>query len=136
LDPAVSGHLLWPHRGPGDSEDHAGSSATGHAADVCPDGLLTRTLTIDLFDEPQHIKFRKEIVRLRSIKVKQSLVAEQLGLTVTVVQHAMSLTRKMGLDDPYQLLREPPADACKLKRYLHPRYRFRPLEGFPRFELM
>ncbi len=41
------------------------------------------------------------------------------------------LMRAVGATDPYMLLTAPPSDDGKLCRHRHPRYEFRPLEGYP-----
>ena len=38
--------------------------------------------------------------------------------------------RGHGLDSPYVLVTEGPDDVGKLRRHLHPRYRFEPLDGY------
>jgi hypothetical protein len=38
---------------------------------------------------------------------------------------------RLGVNDPYQPVREPPLDHGRLRRHLHSRYRFEPLPGFP-----
>ena len=99
-------------------------------------GPLTRELKIDLFDMPQHVKFRKQVVVGRQQrdangrKRTERDVANALGITETAAQRAASLDRLMqqqGLTDPYVLQLEPPADHAKLRRHLHPRYHFEPL---------
>ena len=57
-------------------------------------------------------------------------IADALGVTHPVVPQAMKLHRAMqrlGADDPYQVLTEPPAGSNKMRRHKHPRYRFQPL---------
>lgn len=88
--------------------------------------LLIHELSIDLFDPPQRVRFRKQIIEMRR-KMTEAQVAKELGITVTAAQHAAQLHRLMeekGLIDPYIELTDPPEDDCKLKRHLHPAYRF------------
>ena len=57
-------------------------------------------------------------------------VAKELGLTITATQRASKLHRQMqalGLTDPYVEVTEPPSDLKKMRRHLHPRYKFDPL---------
>jgi hypothetical protein len=52
-----------------------------------------------------------------------------------VVQQALALDRLMkgqGLDSPYVLLLEPPADYPKLRRHKNAKYRFKPRNGYER----
>jgi len=61
-------------------------------------------------------------------------VARKLKITVTAAQRAAALHRIMEankLTDPYVPVTEPPADCTKLRRRLHPRYRFEPLDDGP-----
>jgi hypothetical protein len=101
-------------------------------------GPLTRELKIDLFDMPQHVKFREQVVAGRQQhdangrKRTERDVANALGITVTAAQRAAALDRLMQaqcLTDPYVLQLEPPVDHPKLRRHLHPRYHFEPLPG-------
>ncbi|WP_146501959.1 zinc ribbon domain-containing protein [Rubinisphaera italica] len=95
---------------------------------------LEQRLQVDLFNPPQREAFRRQIVDLRNRsgderKLTEKEIAGQLGLTVAATQRAAALQRSMdniGIEDPYQPLTEPPAEG-KLKRHLHPRYRFEPL---------
>ena len=104
------------------------------AAGVAIGGLITRAVTLDLFDPPQRVAFRERVVALRNTGLTEGEVADQLGLTVTAAQRAMALHRMMtavGATDPYVLLLVPPQDDGKISRHRHPRYEFRPLEGYP-----
>jgi len=104
------------------------------AAGTALGGLITRVVTLDLFDPPQRVAFRERVVALRDAGLTEHAVADRFGLTVTAAQRAMSLHRLMravGATDPYVLLTAPPSDDGKLCRHRHPRYEFRPLEGYP-----
>jgi CheY-like chemotaxis protein len=99
---------------------------------------FTRTWTIDLFEEPP----QREVIRPAVVALKvqdSSLSYEQIAQmlpqkpTATAVGNAVNLHRKMmelGLDQPYVLLREPPADYTKHRRHLSEKYRFEPLPGY------
>jgi site-specific DNA recombinase len=55
--------------------------------------------------------------------------------TATAVQNALALDRKMrelGLETPYVLVHEPPDDYPKQRRHKNAKYRFEPLEGYPK----
>jgi site-specific DNA recombinase len=97
---------------------------------------LERVLTVDLFDSPQPEAFRSRICELRTGGMTQREAADQCGLTVTAAQDAAGLQRRMdalGLTDPYVAVTEPPDDYGKLRRHLHSRYRFEPLEDAGKF---
>jgi hypothetical protein len=96
--------------------------------------LITRTVTIDLFDSPQRVTFRERVVGLRQEGLTEREVAANLGLTVTAAQRAMSLHRMMVeavVSDPYRRLTAPPDGDSKFRRHFHPRYEFRPLPDCP-----
>jgi DNA invertase Pin-like site-specific DNA recombinase len=111
-----------------------------HLADLLPDrraaealrAPLERVLTIDLFEPPQRVKFRAEIVAARAAGRTEREAAADCGITVAAAQRAMVLQRKMdelGIDDPYLPVLEPPQDLPKLRGHLHPDYRFEPIVG-------
>jgi DNA invertase Pin-like site-specific DNA recombinase/DNA-binding NarL/FixJ family response regulator len=98
------------------------------------DQVLTKSLCVDLFDVPQRVTYREEILRLKREGVPHRAIARQLGLKQQAVLNALYLDERMqslGLTDPYELVTEPPQHT-RLRRHLHPRYRFEPLPGFPR----
>jgi hypothetical protein len=91
--------------------------------------ILRRELRIDLFDEPQRVSFRKEILAKHQNGLKPREIATKLSLTPTAVHNSLALSETMaslGLSDPYVRLTEA-TTACGLRRHLHPRYRFEPL---------
>lgn len=99
--------------------------------------LLTRVVTLDLFEAPQRERIRVEAVRLESMGVEQREIANQLPEKTfqAVVHNALKLNRIMegrNLTDPYEMLLEPPADYRKLRRHKHPRYEFKPIDGYDR----
>ena len=54
-------------------------------------------------------------------------------MTQPAVSKALALDRLMreqGLDTPYEIVTEPPADYPKLRRHLNPKYRFEPVDGY------
>ncbi|HCO22353.1 recombinase family protein [Gimesia maris] len=95
---------------------------------------LERILTVDLFDPPQRAAYREAVIEVRQAnpigkKKKMEELAQTLGLTVTAMQYAVALHRKMnslGITDPYMPITEPP-ESGKLRRHKHPRYQFTPL---------
>jgi hypothetical protein len=99
------------------------------------EAMLTRELTLDLFDPPQREQVRAEAVRLTSEGLTQRQITQRIPdkPTQTAVQRALALDRKMrglGLSTPYVTVLEPPADYTKLRRHLNPKYQFKPLEGY------
>jgi len=102
--------------------------------------VLQRELTVDLFDTPQRIEYLERYLAIAAKypnKSMKAIAAEDFHITDVAVQNTAALARKMrelGVTDPYEELREPPQDQDKLCRHLHARYRFSPLEGFPKFE--
>jgi len=100
--------------------------------------LLTRELTVDLFERPpQRERIRVEAVRLAAQGLKPRQIAQQLAERpkYQVVQQALALDkqmRDMGLQSPYVLVTAPPADYPKLRRHQNPKYHFQPREGYVR----
>ncbi|MBX7165911.1 MAG: recombinase family protein [Pirellulales bacterium] len=95
---------------------------------------LRRQIVVELFERPQRVALRQQVVDLRASGMRQQDVAATLGITATAAQHAAALDRGMkilGLDDPYVLLTVPPTNSRRLRRHLHPRYRFDPLPTVP-----
>ena len=133
--------MVYPYQSIDGGKAVLRATFTLHLAQLIPDPrarevlypLLDKTLTIDLFDPPQRIAYRERVRDLRR-EFTQREVAQSLGITHTAAQCAAALDRLMqerGLSDPYFPLTEPPADNAKLRRHLHPRYRFRPLPQVP-----
>jgi hypothetical protein len=91
---------------------------------------------VDLFDPPQRVAHRAEVMRLTqsSEPLTERQIGQRLGITQPAVQSAKKLDRVMqqqGLTDPYVLLQNPPQDYSKLRRYHHKRYEHAPLDGYP-----
>ncbi|HVX85686.1 MAG TPA: recombinase family protein [Phycisphaerae bacterium] len=104
-------------------------------------GLLRRELIVDLFEPPQCVRIREQVVKLRSEGKTEYQIMELLGEkpTKTAVQKAMALHRKMErqqLADPYVLLTEAPEDYSKLRRHKHQLYKFAPVDGYQRPPLL
>lgn len=101
------------------------------------EALLTRTLTLDLFEPPQRERIREEIGRLTARGLKQRQIASCLPekATQAVVSKANILARMMrerGLDTAYEVVMKPPQDYLKLRRCRNPRYTFQMKEGYQR----
>jgi hypothetical protein len=99
--------------------------------------LLTREMTVDLFQPTQRERIREEAVRLAAQGFEQREIAQQIAEhpTQTAVHNALVLDRKMralGLESPYVMVLEPPEDCDKPRRHKHPRYEFLAVEGYER----
>jgi hypothetical protein len=95
--------------------------------------LLTRNITVDLFEAPQREQIRLEAVRLASQGMEQRQIARCLEVTQPAVGAALALARAMrarGLESPYELVTEPPEDYPRLRRHGHGSYRFEPVGGY------
>lgn len=102
--------------------------------------LLTYERTLSPFEPAQRIRIRLEAARLTGEGLNQRQIAKAIDEKpkLPAVQRAMALHRQMlelGLDDPYQIVYEPPADYSKLRRHKHKRYQFEMLEGYIRPEI-
>lgn len=119
---------------------------TINLAALLPDGagdfglgdVLTKELTIDMFDQPQRVRFLPEIVAAKGQGRTEREIAASLGITQPPVQYALKLHRQMlelGTQDPYQLVTcVPQGEGTKLRRHKHERFDFHPLEGFPKYQ--
>jgi len=100
------------------------------------DGLLTQTLTIDLFDRPpQRERIRAEAVAFEKRGMEQREIARKLSepATQAAVFNALDLDRRMkdlGLASPYLFLTAPPEDYPKLRRHKNAKYRFESLQDY------
>ena len=102
--------------------------------------LMTRTVTLDLFEPTQTERIREEAMLLQAQGLGQREISRKIAEhpTQTAVYNALKLGRKMqelGLQSPYVTIFEPPADYLKLRRPKHPRYAFTPLDGYQRPEI-
>ena len=93
-------------------------------------GPLRKELIVDLFNPPQRVAYREEVMRLRAAGFTKMAIAERTGITHTAVQAAVSFDaslKKAGLTDPYVRISELPDHFIKMCRHRHPRYNFNPL---------
>ncbi len=106
-----------------------------HLPDLDP--VISKQLIVDIFDLPQKVKYLADSVAQRALGKTEREIATELGITQPAVQHAFKLQRRMlelGISDPYYLLHDVPTSGkCKFQRHRNPRYRFDPLEGFPKY---
>lgn len=98
--------------------------------------LLSRDLTIDLFERPpQRERIRCEAVELRATGLTQRQIAARLSEKpkLPIVQKALALDNSMrssSLSSPYRHVLEPPDDYAKLRRHKNAKYRFEPMDGY------
>ena len=99
---------------------------------------LSKLTTIEFYERPQRSAYLEDVAAILQSNGQQMTerqIAAQLGITQPAVQHTKALIRRMeecGLKDPYTVITEPPDDYPKMCRHKHKRYRFEPLDGFPR----
>jgi site-specific DNA recombinase len=89
----------------------------------------SREIIVDLFESPQRIVFREQVVAMISQKMFQRDVGKELGITQPAVQNALkfnALMQAMSTSDPYVLVTEPPDDNNRFRRHKHSRYKFSP----------
>lgn len=89
--------------------------------------------TVDLTTPPQYEQIRPDVVRMRHVRKTERQIATELEVTVTAVQHAAALQRKMdaaGITDPWIAVLSEDAARDYYARIRHERYRFEPLSGF------
>ena len=99
--------------------------------------ILSREMTLDLFEPPQRELIRPEAVRLATAGLEQREIASQLEgePTQTAVWNALKLHRQMleqGLTSPYKFVEAPPDDYHKLRRHKNKKYSFQPKPGYQR----
>lgn len=99
--------------------------------------LLSREITLNLFEPPQRERIREQVVALAAKELTERQIAQSLSEKVTqpAVQKALALDRKLkasGLEGPYVILLEPPDDYARLRRHKHPRFKFEAREGYQR----
>lgn len=101
--------------------------------------LLTREVTIDLFEKPpERERIREQAVQLAAQGIDQREIGRRPKAKQATVQKALALHRKMeefGLDTPYVIVEEPPSDYPKLRRHKNLKYRFEAFDGYERPKL-
>ncbi|MFN3153244.1 recombinase family protein [Bremerella sp.] len=93
--------------------------------------VMTRSLEVDLFNPVQREAFRERVIALRDEGMKQRDIAAELGITQAAVQYSVKLQATMdslGLQDPYVPVTEAPMDLHRMRRHLHPRFKFEPYD--------
>lgn len=93
--------------------------------------VMTLPLEVDLFEPVQREAFRERVIALRDEGMKQRDIAAKLGITQAAVQYSVKLQATMdslGLQDPYVPVTEAPMDLHRMRRHLHPRFKFEPYD--------
>jgi site-specific DNA recombinase len=86
-------------------------------------------VTVNLYEEPQRVTHREEVVKLIGQGIYQREVGQAVGITQPAVQNALKLHKLMveaNVSDPYLAVTELPDNCQKLRRHKHPRYQFQP----------
>ena len=97
-----------------------------HAEDT-----IRHELIVDLCKPPPREILRPQIMALLKDGLSRQEVCNRLGCNECMVDRAKKMQRimdQLSVTDPYVILTEPPAEYGTLKRHLHPRYRFQPLD--------
>ena len=95
------------------------------------DGILRREIKVDLFDLPNTVKWLEKIAEDLPTGKSLNLIGKALGIPGYLVSRTKKLLQTMnalGLSNPYQDLTEPPENFKKMRRHLHPRYSFNPIQ--------
>lgn len=95
--------------------------------------IWTRQIVVNLFAEPQRVRYLREILALKQRRTPHRAIARQLGLKQAAVLNALRLNdemRRLGVSDPYVLASQIP-EGSRLRRHRHRRFCFEPLDGFP-----
>lgn len=91
--------------------------------------VFRRDVTVNLYEEPQRVTHREDVVKLIGQGIYQREAGQAVGITQPAVQKALKLHKLMveaKISDPYLAVTEPPDDYQKLRRHKHPRYQFQP----------
>ena len=97
--------------------------------------VFTRQLVIDLCQPSQRVIYHQAAADLQARGLKEREIGERLGIAQSAVQRALRINRLMksrGLTEPFIRLTELPEITNRLRRHRHPRFRFEPLDGYPR----
>ncbi len=99
------------------------------------------TTTIDLFIPPQRERIREEVVRLQRSGIKLEDICNQIAerpnySAVQYALHIQTLMERQGLTTPYILIGAPPPENRQLRRYRSVDYKFTPVAGYVRPDLI
>lgn len=97
--------------------------------------VFTRRMVVTLSEVSRFVAHHQDAADLQLQGLKQRQIGAQLGLFQSTVERALRLHRKMlemGLAEPFVRLTELPSETNRLRRHRHPRFRFEPLDDYPR----
>lgn len=109
------------------------------ATDQIP--TLLHRIVVDLFGTPQVAKILPHVMNAKQecpARTLKCIAKEVTHCTATATQRAYKLglaLKENGADDPWVLITDPTHLGGKHKKHLHPKFKFTPLEGFPKFEV-
>ena len=98
------------------------------------DVIFTKRLLVNLCDPSQRVLYHQQATDLQQQRLKEREIAVRLGIAQSAVQRALRINRLMrslDLTEPFIRLVSIPTVCNRLRRHLHPRFRFEPLDGFP-----
>lgn len=104
-------------------------------ADASTAATFTRRLVVDLCEPSQRVVYHQAATALQVSGLKEREIAIRLNIAQSAVQRALRINRLMhsqGLIEPFVRLTALPETTNRLRRHLHPRFHFEPLEGYPR----
>jgi hypothetical protein len=99
--------------------------------------VFRKRIVVDLTNPPQRVQYCNAATALKARGMKERDIAAQLGIAQSAVQAALKIGRIMtsrGLVEPLIRLTALPRVTNNLRRHKQPRFRFEPLDGFPREE--
>jgi len=97
--------------------------------------VFTRPMVVTLSEVSKFVEHHQDAADLHLQGLKQRQIGARLGLFQSTVERALRVHRKMmemGLTEPFVRLTELPSETNRLRRHRHPRFRFKPLDGYPR----
>lgn len=97
--------------------------------------VFTRHLVVTVQNPSQRVRHCNTATELQRQGLKQREIAASLGIAQSATEAALHIGRLMkslGITEPYFRLTALPRITSRLKRCKHPRYRFEPLDGFPK----
>jgi hypothetical protein len=97
--------------------------------------VLQRDCVVTVGPVSQRVAHRQQAAELRSEGLTIRQVSKRLSIAYSAAERALRVHRLMkerGLDEPYLRITEIEDDMNRLRRHRSPRFRFNPLDGFPR----
>ena len=97
--------------------------------------VFTHRLVVTLAEPSQRVRHCGAAAELQKQGLKQREIGTRLGMAQSATEAALRISRLMiplGISEPYIRLTAVPKVTNRLKRHKHPRFRFEPLDGFPK----